>query len=105
MTERREHRDGTERAAADAEHHEIVIVLSHVFGAGEDVLDDGVLGVRQIRPLRHARAAARGKLIVRRASFRFRGFEVGVRETVRADVSLHHVVEIEFKHKCLRQCV
>ena len=73
MAKRREHRDGTQRAAAYAQHDEVVEILSDVRRAFEYVPDDFVLIVRQVRPRGHTRAAHSGEFIVRRARFRTRG--------------------------------
>ena len=103
VAERGEHRGGAERAAAYAQHHEGVELGTDFLRLGEDVLDDFVLVVRQVRPRGHARAADGGEFLVCRARLVADGHEVIVGKPVISHEFLHHVVEIEFKHCCLRQ--
>ena len=94
MTQGVEHRDGAERAAADAQHDEIFELSAHFFGGGEDIFHDLFLVIGKFRPAHHALAAALRDAIerVRRRFFEF--VYLGIFKSVGADEFFHHIVVV-----------
>ena len=95
MAQRGEHGNGTEGAAADAQHDEVVELLACARRGGDDVGDDVVLVVRKVRPTGHTGAAFCGESVERGFCRGGDGVQLRVGEPFFSEGSFHHIVEIE----------